>query len=217
MVSGKRVVLLDLDGTLVDSEDFIVWTFVEAGRLTGVCVDPVVVRSKIGEPLESVVDSVLNGVSREKIEEFIRVRRELVRKNWMKMVRLFPDVVPALRSLKERGFVLGVASSSVVDRILEFLGGLGVLHYFDVVSGVEPGVRGKPEPDVILNAITKLGVSPSEAVYVGDREVDCIASSRAGVDFVLVDRSGSSRGPARWNCVPVLVVSSLEELSTLLQ
>lgn len=217
MISGKRAVLLDLDGTLVDSEDFIVWTFVEAGRLTGITVDSALVRSKIGEPLDSVIDSILAGVSRDKVEEFIRVRRELVRRNWKSMVRLFPDVHPALESLKKKGFLLGVASSSVVERIVEFLAGLGVLHYFDVISGVRPGIRGKPDPDVIINAIAELGVTSSESVYVGDREVDCIASARAGVDFVLVDRSSTSRQPSNWSCRPTSVVGSLIELATLLE
>lgn len=216
MLRGKRAVLFDLDGTLVDSEDFIVWTFVEAGRLTGISVNPDLVRRHIGEPLENVLEAVLRGLPSDRVEEFVKVRRDLVRRYWRSAVKLFSDVEPALKMLKARGFLLAVASSSIVERIVEFLGGLGVLQYFDTISGVTAGVRGKPEPDVILNAIKNMGVSAGESVYVGDREVDCIASAKAGVDFVLVDRKGVFSNTENLLCKPRAVVKNLVELLYLL-
>lgn len=215
MILLKKAVIFDLDGTLVDSEDFIVWSFLEAGRATGVYVDPEVVRKRIGEPLDMVLDAVLPEVSRGKVEEFVSVRREVVKKYWKSMVRLFPDVKPALEALRRKGFLLAVASSSIVERLVEFLGYFGVLEYFNTVSGVAPGVKGKPEPDVILNAIKALNVKPEEAVYVGDREVDCYASRSASVDFIYIDRKGSTSS-VTLSCTPALIIRDLRELPTLL-
>jgi len=205
----KRAVIFDLDGTLVDSEDFIVWSFVEAGRVVGVVVDGELVRSLLGRSLEDVVEVVFRGVERRVVEEVLTVRERFVRENWRRMVRVFPDVVPALRALASRGFLLAVASSSRVDRVVEFLEYFDLLRYFHVVAGVTPGIPGKPSPAVILQALRSLGVQPGEAVYVGDREVDCLASRGASVDFVLVSRGGRSRLE---NCEPVIVVKSLLEL-----
>lgn len=216
MLKGKRAVVFDLDGTLIDSEDFIVWTFVEAGRITGIRVDPDLVRRHIGEPLEVVLDAVLPGLPSSRVEEFVRVRKELVKNHWRFMVKLFPDVEPALRYLRARGFLVAVASSSIVERIAEFLGGLGILQYFNAISGVTTGVRGKPEPDVILDAVRRLGVDNAEVVYVGDKEVDCVASARAGVDFVLVDRKGVFSNIESFSCRPVTAVKNLVELLNLL-
>jgi len=211
LLTGVRLVLFDLDGTLVDSEDFIVWSFVEAGRLTGIRVDPERVREFIGYPLEYILDSLLDGVGEEGARVFAEVRRRIVAENWFNHVKLFPDVVPVLDYLSSRGLVLGVASSSITERIVMFLRHLGVDGYFKVVSGVAPGVRGKPAPDVVLNAIRDAGAAPSETIYIGDREVDCLAARNAGVRVAIVDRRGTSR-VSEWECKPDAVLRSLLEL-----
>ncbi|ADV64382.1 HAD family hydrolase [Desulfurococcus mucosus] len=212
LLRGIRLILFDLDGTIVDSEDFIVWSFVEAGRLTGIRVDPLKVRELIGFPLESILEAVVGtGLSREDAARFIEVRRKLVQENWFKHVRLFPDVIPVLRQLSSTGYMLGVASSSIRERVELFLSHLGVSGYFKVVSGLEPGVKGKPEPDVIVNALKAAGVPRSEALYVGDRMVDCIAARRAGVKVVIVDRGSVNRWKQE-ECVPDAWISSLLEL-----
>ena len=211
----KSLVIFDLDGTIVDSEDFIVWSFVEAGRRVGVRVDPDLVRGVIGYPLDEVVSRVLgSGLSPGVVEEFLSVRRSLIREHWRSGVRLFPDVIPALSELRSMGFKLAVASSSVLGRIVEFLEYLGVIEYFQYISGVEPGVRGKPYPDVISRVLEGLRVDPAAAVYVGDRLVDCTASRSAGVDFILVDRSGREK---LLDCTPIETVRSLIEIPRVLK
>jgi len=208
----KKLVLFDLDGTLVDSEDFIVWSFLEAGRRLGVEVDPERVRRMIGYPLDSVLEEVFEPGSID-LEEFKRVRKRIVEENWRSMVRIFPDVLETLEYLEGKGYILGVASSSVTSRINAFLEFFRLKEFFQIVSGVEEGVKGKPEPDVILRAVARAGVSPHDAVYVGDRVVDCLASRGAGVDFILVERSTYS---SITECEPVLTVKSLEELTRIL-
>ncbi|MCY0868457.1 MAG: HAD family hydrolase [Desulfurococcus sp.] len=203
---GVKLVLFDLDGTLVDSEDFIVWSFTEAGRLTGIQVDPELVREMIGYPLESLVRVILGGVSEEKLREFTEVRRRLVSENWFKRVRVYPDVPPVLEYLSSNGFTLGVASSSVRERLELFLEYFGLTRFFKTISGVEPGVRGKPEPDVLLRALKATGVDSSEAVYIGDRIVDCIAAKRARVRSVLVDRGWLKN---KGECTPDYTIPSL--------
>lgn len=214
----KTVVVFDLDGTLVDSEDFIVWSFVKAGELVGVEVDPEVIRSSIGMPLELVVErAFLNrGVPVSLVKVFLEVRRKLVEEHWRSRVSLYPDVIPVLRVLRDMGLILAVASSSVTKRIVDFLSYFGVLEYFHVVSGVNGGTRGKPEPDVILEALKSVGRGAEEAVYVGDREVDCVAATRAHVDFVLIDRRGVF-SEQRFACRPVGVIRSLLELPLLVK
>lgn len=180
----------------------------------GIDIDASVVRGLIGLPLEDVVERLLIGVPRDKVEEFIRTRRELVERYWRSRVKLFPDVKAALNELKRSGYLLAVASSSRQERIVEFLEHFGVIGYFDYVSGVKPGVRGKPAPDVILSVLEALNKDPSEAVYVGDKEVDCVASSIAGVDFILIERAPLS---SIRSCRPKAKISTLLELPTILK
>lgn len=209
-----ELVIFDMDGTIVDSEDFIVWSFMEAGRLLSVELDPNRIRAAIGLPLESFIESTLSNLPRDVVYRLIETRRAIARSHWRSMVRLFPDVIPALETLKSRGLKLAVASSSVTERIVEFLGYFGVLGYFDALSGVEPGVKGKPAPDVITRVLGRLGVSPDKAVYVGDRLVDCIAARSAGVEFILIDRSNTWSNLG--DCPPLAVIESLLELARLI-
>lgn len=207
----KKLVVFDLDGTLVDSEDFIVWSFTEAARILGFELNPDLIRELIGYPLEVVVSRILSetGLSESRIREFLDVRNRIVVEYWRSRVKLFPDVVPTLRKLGEMGFKLAVASSSRVERIVEFLGYFGVLGFFDYVSGVKPGIRGKPAPDVIIEVLEKTGIDASEALYIGDREVDCIAARNTLVDFILVDRRGNTNLN---NCTPLKTVKTLLEI-----
>lgn len=209
-----KLILFDLDGTLIDSVDFIVWSFVEAGRRLGIEIDPLEIRRLVGYPIEDFVYYLVSkrGVDEKTLELFFEVRRRLFEENWEKSIRVFPDVKPVLDELRGSGYVLGVASSSRVERINLFLRHFNLEKYFNVIVGAGSGLRGKPHPDVLLRALSEADVEREEAVYVGDREVDCIASQRAGVRFVLVDRENLGPG----GCSPWAIIPSLRSLLPLL-
>jgi putative hydrolase of the HAD superfamily len=103
--------------------------------------------------------------------------------------RLYDDVESSLRSFRERGLILGVVSNwdTRLRRIAEGLG-LGDLVDFLVISA-EAGVR-KPDPGIFRLALEKAGVSPEEAIHVGDlAEEDVEGARRAGIRGVLIERT----------------------------
>lgn len=105
--------------------------------------------------------------------------------------RAYDDVVPALVRLRDSGYPLGVISNW--DRRLErLLGGLGVAGLFDtIVSSAEVGLH-KPDPRIFELACERLGVSPREAVHVGDHHyADIVGASAVGMTPVLIDRRGT--------------------------
>ncbi|RLG83923.1 MAG: HAD family hydrolase [Thermoprotei archaeon] len=214
ILRGLRLILFDLDGTLVDSEDAIVESFRKASELTGVKIDLNKLRSLLGRPLMDVVKgSLVKDVDEKKLMEYIRIRRRIMNEIWRDRVKLFPDVIPTLRELKNRGYILGVASSSTISRVKEFLEHFGILHYFDVISGVIEGkIFGKPRPDTILYAVKKINVEPSKVLYIGDMEVDCIAAINARVRFIRLARKVNDH----WRCKPILTIRSLLELLNIL-
>lgn len=207
-------VLFDLDGTLLDTEGFIVWTFLEASKAFGVSVDPRVISRNVGRPIEELVAAAFAGVEPTLVAKILEARRGLVEREWKKMVKPFPDAAPALSRLRRSGLKMGVATSSRPERALAFLDYFGLRGFFDVVVGLEEGLRGKPSPDILLEAIARLGASPASSVYVGDREVDCLASRSAGVGFILVNRGGYDYDFSL--CTPDAAVRSLLELPGLL-
>lgn len=111
---------------------------------------------------------------------------------------VFDDVVPALRSLKEAGTKLAVVSNWD-SGLPALLAGLDLARWFDaiVVSHLE-GVE-KPDPELFLRAVRRLGGRPEQALHVGDRvDLDGAGAAAAGIESVIVGRPGNgvSRVPA---------------------
>ena len=104
--------------------------------------------------------------------------------------RLFPDVIPTLTACRAAGLTLGVVSNfeEWLERLLDEL---EVSSYFDVrvISGVE-GME-KPDPAIFHLALDRAGVTPADAVYVGDNPVfDTEPAEALGMRGVLIDRRG---------------------------
>lgn len=107
---------------------------------------------------------------------------------------LYPDVLPALKEIKSRGFILGMISNWegwLLSRLKE----LEAAEYFDhiVISAIF-GIE-KPDSAIFLKALHLARVRPSEALHVGDSfENDYLPARRLGMQAVLIDRRGR---PAR--------------------
>jgi putative hydrolase of the HAD superfamily len=108
--------------------------------------------------------------------------------------RVFPDVLPVLRRLREANLTLGVISNfeEWLGRLLARLGVAGLLDV-QIISGVE-GVE-KPDPAIFRLALDRTGLRPNECVYVGDNPVfDTTPAEALGMTGVLIDRRGRYPG-----------------------
>jgi len=104
---------------------------------------------------------------------------------------LYPDVEPALARLT--AYRMGIISNGERSQQHGKLARAGIAHYFDaLIFSAECGVA-KPAPDIFQLACVAMGVQPSEAVYVGDRQdVDAEAARRAGLRGIWLDRSAGT-------------------------
>ncbi len=104
--------------------------------------------------------------------------------------RAYPDVVPALERLKERGLRVGVISNWD-GRLASLLGGLGLAGYLDtLVCSAEVGLH-KPDPRIFELACERVGVDPLRAAHVGDHHyADVLGATSVGMVPVLIDRHG---------------------------
>ena len=94
--------------------------------------------------------------------------------------RLFIGVEACLRRVKAAGFSLGIATNGPTAITEELLRILKIRDFFVVVAGSEDAPNPKPSPDLLLVACKKAGINPSESVYVGDQPVDAEAAEAAG-------------------------------------
>ncbi|MEW6582618.1 MAG: HAD-IA family hydrolase [Actinomycetota bacterium] len=122
---------------------------------------------------------------------------------------LLPDALPALDALRDLGVRLAVVSNWDFSLPAE-LEALGVADRFEEVAVSAALGAGKPDPEIFLWALRRMGVAPRDALHCGDLpDKDCAGARAAGVPFVLVDRAG--RYPD-WACARV---ASLGELARL--
>ena len=100
--------------------------------------------------------------------------------------KLIPGTEEALEEMRGAGLMLGIAtngSGKTAKEIMEFN---KVDALFDVYIGADEVAEGKPEPDMIIEACRRLDVSPCESIYVGDELVDAIAGTSAGVAGIVI-------------------------------
>jgi putative hydrolase of the HAD superfamily len=132
-------------------------------------------------------------------------------------VELFPDTIPVLETLQQRGYKLGLVTNSMMPmwmRDAELLA-YNLLPYLDVrVSSGDIGYM-KPHPAIFSHTAELLGISPQQAVFVGDRPVNDIAgANEAGMISVLISPPHLNR---ELNGVqPHYIIQRLSELLSIL-
>ncbi len=113
-----------------------------------------------------------------------RYYRDHCRDDEFSRLQLFPDALACLQELRRRGLKIGLASNRNDPR--RALAAVGLEDLMDCTVGAGDVAQAKPAPDVILKALEILGASPQEGLYVGDTDLDAMASARAGVKSVLM-------------------------------
>jgi len=182
--NGKVIsaVLLDVDGTLVDSNDAHAHAWVSAFAEAGVNVDIDHVRRCIGMGGDKLMPEVSNLHEDDPLGKKIAARRgEIFLKEWIPRLKPQRNADRLLAALKDRGFTLVAASSAKrkeLKPLLEIAGGAWLL---DDQTSSDDAEESKPEPDIIHAALEKAGVQPGEAIMIGDTPYDVEAASRAGV------------------------------------
>ena len=130
----------------------------------------------------------------------------LVVSNW----HVFPDVLPALDALKERGLRIG-AVSNWVWQLPELLHSLELVRHFDFIAASARVGFEKPHPAIFRHALEQAGVEPGEALHVGDHlDADVAGAQGVGIAPVLIDRRGRFLPEEVPDGVPV--IATLTEL-----
>ena len=177
--------IFDLDGTLVDSNELHTQSWVRGFARHGYKVGADRVRTEIGKGGDNLVPSVLGPDAEARDGEALR---EAVSEEYPKLVaergvRMFDGVVELLAELKRRGIRTAIATSSAEDHLSATLerAGVDLREHVDAHVNKDDVENSKPDPDVVLAAVAKLGLTPAECAMVGDTPYDAIAARRAGV------------------------------------
>jgi phosphoglycolate phosphatase len=124
-------------------------------------------------------------------------------------------VAETLEKLKKGGLRLAVCSNKPIAFTRELLDYLGIAGRFDVVIGPEDAPRLKPAPDMLRAALKTLGVTPAQALYVGDMVVDIQTARAAGVPVCVVP-TGSDDAAALRGAQPDRLLARFRDVAAVL-
>lgn len=215
-------VVFDLDGVLIDSHDQHERSWFALAEKIGKPLTPEQFKESFGMRNETCIPDVFGWTTREDkegIHELGEKKEELYRELLASDgLEPLPGVMALVEALTEKGIPISLGSSTSRKNIEVCFATTGLDRYFgENYTGAEDVSRGKPAPDVFLEAARKIGRTPEHCIVIEDAHVGVEAALAAGMKAVAVttthpaetfEKSGAS-----------LVVSSLEELSpdTLLQ
>ncbi len=186
-------VIFDVDGTLVDSNEYHAKAFDEAFREFGHNVDMRTIRPLIGMGGEKLIPRALGRPCTEKeIEAIGDCKSRLFMKKHLPYVRAFPKVVELVQWLKSWNLGLAVATSAGKEELAALMKVAAVEKYFDGITTADDAEESKPAPDIVKAAIAKLGEDEDRLVMIGDTPYDIEAATRAGIRCIGVRSGGWS-------------------------
>ena len=176
--------LFDFDYTLADSSKGITDCFHRTMAAFGLPpVDDITIERTIGLPMRDAVRKITGLDGDEKIEEFLTHYRALADKIMTAKTFFYPEALPALKTLRERGARIAIISSKTSHRIREAFVRDKAEGLIDFIIGCEEVKELKPSPEGIFLALARFGAKPTDALYTGDSTTDAAAAKNAGVAF----------------------------------
>lgn len=186
MQNKYKYLIFDLDGTLLDTDLYVVSNYAhlflkykphEMKRLADMIYYS-------GPTLDEVFEREFPNVSKEKLfEDFV----EYSLKYSNSLSTMYNGERECLDELLRLGYKMSVCTSKRVDAVLNNFKHFDMNKYFDYIIGFDSVTKHKPDPECILNCIEKYGCETDEVLYIGDSYSDIIASHRAHVDCMLVN------------------------------
>jgi pyrophosphatase PpaX len=171
-------VLLDLDGTLVDTVPFILASVRHAFEGYGGCPTDAEWIAGIGTPLRDQLASFARA------PEDVQPLFDRYRAYWLdhhdRMTRLFPGAGEAVRAIKAAGHPVAIITAKIEAGAERTLRHVGLRDLVDVVVAADTVARCKPDPMPVRHALERLDRAPAEAVMIGDSNHDLAAGRGAG-------------------------------------
>ena len=188
-----KAILFDIDGTLVDSNDFHILAWAEAFKQFGHEFRLAEIHEQVGKGGDNLLPALLPDIGEEGTEQLKKAHGDLFKQHYFGRLKPFPGAVDLLRRCREAGYTVVLASSASgteLDHHLDDV--LGARKLVDDWTSADDVGHSKPCPDIFVTAAQKAGVAPDEALVIGDTPYDIQAASDAGIRTVAV-RSGGFR------------------------
>jgi phosphoglycolate phosphatase len=181
-MAATRSVLLDLDGTLVDSQPGIVASCLATLRALGHKPDDALdIKRLIGPPLEDILQVLLRAYGDDRVDDAVTAYRHHYGESGFLGSEPYPGIRRALQDMRQAGLRLYLATSKreiFARRILEHT---ELAVYFDGIHGSVPGGRLDHKPELLAHILSEQDLPASQCLMVGDRRHDVAGAHAAGM------------------------------------
>lgn len=182
-----NTIIFDLDGTLLDTLDDLTTAVNYALRkhyLPKRSKDEV--RQFLGNGMERLIElSVPKGKKTKNFKTILQDFKAYYLVNAITKTAPYPGIMDMLNTLKQKGFKLAIVSNKGYQAV-SFLREYFFNETIDVAIGEKEGIRKKPFPDTVYEALSVLNEEKQNAYYVGDSEVDILTAKNAGMQCLSV-------------------------------
>lgn len=179
-------VIFDVDGTLIDSNKLHALAWQQAFAKYDRKIEFESILQQIGKGGDQLMPEFL---SRTEIisfgDELEEYRSKFFKEEYLPKVKAFPDVRELFEKIRQEGKKIVLASSAAEEELKEFKKIMKVEDLLDDATSADDAESSKPEPDIFLAALKKLGNPPKdECVVVGDTPYDAVAAKKSGLKII---------------------------------
>ncbi|HLS09331.1 pyrophosphatase PpaX [Lentibacillus sp.] len=172
-----HTILFDLDGTLIDTNELIIESFMHTFDYYGKDLSREEAIEFIGPPLRETFQQV----APDQVDALVDIYRQHNQRHHDDYVKAFPNVAETLAELQKRQIQLGVVTSKMRGTANMGLRTTGLDDYFEMVITLDDVTHAKPHPEPIIKAIKALDANADTTLMVGDNSHDIEAGHHAGV------------------------------------
>jgi HAD superfamily hydrolase (TIGR01509 family) len=205
-------VFFDIDGTLVDSNEFHVSAWERAFQESLFPVDRAAIRRQIGKGADMLLPALAPELPESDRKRIADRHGEIFKTGYLSQVQAFPQARDLIAELHAKGLKVLLASSAKQTEVDHYVDLLDVRGFIFGTTSGDDVTRTKPAGDIFLSALSK--VTPlvaSEVVAIGDTPYDAAAARKAGIKTVAV-RSGGFPDSSLTDAGAIAIYDSVSDL-----
>ncbi|MBQ8459214.1 HAD-IA family hydrolase [bacterium] len=214
----KKIVIFDLDGTLLNTlDDLTDSTNYSLKFLNYPQRTKEEIKNFVGNGVVKLIERAIpNGINNPDINKCIEIFKQNYSENMYNKTSPYPGIIELLKNLKSKGYKIAVVSNKF-DNAVKDLCDRYFENLIDFCAGENEtlGIRKKPAPDAVIKILNKYDIKNSEAVYVGDSEVDILTAKNSKIPCISVSWGFKNREFLNANGAKIIIDNPIELLEAL--
>lgn len=207
-----KAVFLDIDGTLVDSNELHVAAWDEAFRKAGHRVEKAGIRTQIGKGADQLIPALAPGLDPKTRDDIAGHHADIFATRYLRQVRPLPGGRDLMEMLHAKGIRVVLASSAKEEEVAHYVELMGVKPFVDATISADDVAHSKPAGDIFAAALAKVfPLAASETLAIGDTIYDVQSARRSQIRTIAL-RSGGASEEELGNAGAAFVYASVKAL-----